>query len=241
MDYRKFIRDPKKVHEAFKVLPDKRWVAVKPLKIYVPARYAEHNLAEIGARTYIVGIFAMVVEDTYFSSSTVNAMMEITPSSMMTVLFDDDEYFEFTFDAGAVICPSLDLVKIATFVYQIYDEFYAKGRVPWFLGYLQMGRLFRTAKKHANSNVGANWEVVELLASINARQSKNRKLYYRTGIRSLTDLETDPPAWIPMRSVQHAAVGTLNKLAGSHFREAVVSALVSPSSRSERVERLLRA
>lgn len=239
MDVSKLIRDPARVHKALQVTPDGKLVAKQEVKLYIPSRFTEHYLAEIGSTVYIAAIYGMVVEGTYFASSTVNAMMEITPSSMVTILVDGDEYLEFTFDAGAVITPSLKLVKNKPFVFQIYDEFFAKGRVPWYLGYLQMGRIFDTAKKHAGANIGGSHEITELLNSIVARSAKDRHLYYRSTVKSLDDLVKNPPAYIPMRSVQYAATNTLNKLAGSYFNEGVVSALVTPSSRQERIENLL--
>ena len=44
-----------------------------------------------------------------------------------------------------------------------------------------------------------------------------------------------------MRSVIYAATNTLNKIAGSYMETGVVSALVSPSDREERIEILLKA
>jgi hypothetical protein len=240
MNPKKLIRDPKRVQACLKELPDHRLVALKPVKIYVPARFNERNLATIGTEVYIVGIYGIVVEDQYYGSSTVNAMMRIEPSSIMRIQVDGEEYFEFSFDAGATVISSTLLVKQDTLVYRIYDEIFAKGRVPWYMSLLQLGRLFETAKKHAGANLGQNQEVTELIASIIARDESDRHLQYRSTIKSMDDLQRRPPVYIPMRSVQYAANNTLNKLAGSYFGEAVVSALVTPSDRTERIESLLR-
>lgn len=240
MNPKKLIRDPRRVKACLKELPDKRLVALKPVKIYVPARFSERNLAMIGTEIYIVGIYGIVVEDQYYGSSTVNAMMRIEPTSVMRILVDGEEYFEFSFDAGATVITSTMLVKTDTLVYRIYDEIYAKGHVPWYLSYLQLGRLFETAVKHAGARLGQNQEVTELIASIISRDETDRNKQYRSTVKSLDDLSRRPPAYIPMRSIQYAANNTLNKLAGSYFGEGVVSALVSPAERTERIEALLR-
>lgn len=241
MDIKKLIRDPKRVQAYLEELPDESLVCKKPVKIYVPARFAERGLAQIGMETYIVGIFAIVVDDVYYGVSLVNAMMRIEPTSTLKIQIDGDDYYEFSFDAGSVVITSTQLVKTDVLVYRIYDEIISKGRVPWYLGYLELGKIFDTALYHAGANIGANQEVTELLVSMISRDEKDRTKYYRTAIKDLSELETNRPAFIPMRSVQYAPTNTTNKLAGSYFGDAVVSALVNPADRVERIESLLRA
>ena len=65
-------------------------------------------------------------------------------------------------------------------------------------------------------------------------------MYYRSVINNRSDLKKNPPVFIPLRSVVYGATNTTNKLAGSYFNEGVISALVSPSTRIEPIEELLR-
>jgi hypothetical protein len=237
MDHRQYVHDGDKVKACLAEVGD-RLVAKKPLKIVIPARFAERGLAFVGINTRIVGIYAIIVDDQYYGVSVACAMMNITPSSTTKVMYDDDEYYEFSFDAGATICPQLNLVKIDTLVYNIYDEIISKGRVPWYLSYELLGSLFDTAKEHAGANIGQQQEVTELMVSIIARDPDNRVMYYRQVAAN------DPkkkPVFIPLRSVAYAATNTLNKLAGSYAKDGMVSALVTPTERVERLEGLLRA
>jgi hypothetical protein len=240
MDPKKLIRDPVKVHSYLKELPDGRLVTTKGVKIYIPSRFAERGLASVGIETYIVGIYAIVVDDLYYGVSMVNAMMRIEPSATMTIVIDDEEFFEFVFDPGSTVVSSLELVKQDTLTYMIYDEIIAKGHVPWYLEYTDLGNLFNTANKHAGANIGSNHEVTELIVSIIARDSSNRHLYYRNTVKSNEDIKKKPPAFIALRSVTYAASNTLNKIAGSYMHEGLVSALVTPTERVEKIESLLR-
>lgn len=240
MNLKKMIRDPQRVKACLKELPDGRLVTTKPLKMHIPARFTEKGMAELGVENTIAGIYGLILDDTYYASSTVNAMMKIEPSSTTRILVEGEEYIEFGFDAGSTVITNVNLVQSPTFVFRIYDELIAKGHVPWYLGYLQMCKIFATAKKHAGANIGENFEVTELLASIVARDAKYRHKYYRATMSSLEDLLKNQPAFIPLRSVQYAANSTLNKLAGSYFADATISALVSPSTKTERIESLLR-
>lgn len=241
MDPRKLIRSPDKVTACLKQLPDGRVVCTKDLKIYIPTRFAERNLASIGVETHIAGIFAMVVDDLFYGVSLINATMRIEPTSRIKVPIGEDEYFEFFFRAGSTVISTVDLVKVNTLTYRIYDEILSKARVPWYLDYQDLGKLFDTAGYHAGANIGQNHEVIELIVSLIARDVTDRTRYYRQVVKSLDDLHRKPPAYIPLRSVQYAATNTTNKLAGSYFGDGVVSALVSPTVRSERLESLLRS
>jgi hypothetical protein len=240
MDPKKLVHNPEKVHAYLKELDDNRLVTTKGCKIYIPTRFAERNLASIGIETHIVGIAAVVVEDSYYGVLLVNAMTRIEPTSTLKVMVGDDEYFEFTFEAGSTVIASTQLVKTDTLTFRIYDEIIAKGRAPWYMGYTELGHLFDTAKYHAGANIGTNHEVTELIVSMIARDPEDRTKYYRQTVKSKDDLKKRPPAIIPLRSVQYSATNTVNKLAGSYWNDALVSALVSPAGRTERIEELLR-
>jgi hypothetical protein len=239
MDIKSLIRNPKKVQDSLQELPDLRLVTLTGCKIYIPVRFAERGLAEIGNDTYICGVYAIVVEDKYYAVSTVNAMLRIEPSTVLKIKIHGDEYFEFTFNPGATVVSTLNLVRTDTLVYRIYDEIIAKGKVPWYLGYEELGKIFDTARYHAGANIGGNSEVTELIISIIARDPKDKINYYRTVAQTDALRDSIKPAFISLRSVEYASTNTTTKLAGSYFGTGVISALVNPSERKERLESIL--
>lgn len=240
MDIKKLIRDPAKIHAALEELPDTRLVAKKELKILIPVRFAEQGLASVGTDVVTVGVCVYIVEDKYYGISLVNASMSLDPTSVSKIMIDGDQYYEFYFRAGATVLKTVDLVKVDTVVYHIYDELFSKGRIPWYIDYSDLCRIFDSAGYHAGAKIGANKEVTQLLVSMIGRDQKDRRLYYRRLIKSPADLQKYKPAWVAMRSVIYSATNTTNKLAGSHFKDGLVSALVSPSERSEHVETIMR-
>ncbi len=240
MDVSKLVRDATKVQSHLHELPDGRLVAKKPCKIYIPVRFAEVQLAEIGIETYIVGIYAMTVEDKFYAVSLVNAMMRIEPTTTTKVEVDGDEYYEFSFAAGATVTPSIRLVRDDTLVYRVFDEIFSKGRAPWYMGLIEMCSVFDTAVKHAGAKVGTRPEVIQLIVSIIARDSNDRHRGFRELLKKQADVLTLKPAFIPLKSVTYAASNTVNRLGGSHFNEGLVSALVNPAERTERIEAIVR-
>lgn len=239
MDVSKLIRDSKRVKACLKELPDNTVVALKPLKLYIPARFEERELASIGNEIYVIGVFALVTEDGFYSVSKVNAMMRIAPSSINTVRIDGDVYYEFSFRAGSTVIADMNLVKNDVITYFIFEEFIAKGKVPWYIDYNDLGGLFATSKKYAGVNIGESHEVIELIASIIARDPKNLYRQYRHSIKDAKSIVTDPPTYVPLGAIQYTATNTVTKIAGSYMSDGVVSALVNPSTRPERIESLL--
>ncbi len=231
-------------HDPFKVKTNLRevnnqLVTVKGCKIYIPVRFEERGLASVSVETYIVGIYAMVFDDCY-SVSLINAMQRIKPSFTNKVVIDGDEYYEFVFSPGAVVIETLDLVQMKPLVYLVYSEIVSKARVPWYLGYRQLAHLFDSARQFAGVNIGTDHEVTELIISMITRNPQDRVQYYRQTVTSEEQLETVQPAFVPLKSVAYSATNTLNKIAGSYMNDGIVSALVSPSERVERIESLLR-
>lgn len=239
INVRSLKRDAAAVRLSLKETPDHRLITLKDCKIYFPARFTERKLADLSVENYIVGIYAMVMEDSFYAVSNVCAMVKVNPNSMQKVKLEGEDYIEMSFPAGSVVIDNTMLVKNNQLVYYIYDEIISKGRSPWYLNYEDLGHIFDTAKKHANASIGSNPEVTRLLISLVCRQEKDRTKYYRTSVDNISDLESTPPAVVGLRNVIYAATNTLNKLGGSYFQDGVVSALVSPSTRQERIEAIL--
>ena len=239
MDISQLRRNPDAVKSSLREVENRLYVS-QPTKVYSPVRFSERNLASIGSEVYIVGIYAIVINDRDYAVSIVDAMVKIEPTTYQIVSIDGDDYFEFYFEPGSVFCPNMDLVKTDTLTYRIYDEIISKGKIPWYLSYLELGGIFDSAKYHAGTNIGSDREVTELIVSLIARNKEDRTKYYRQTVESLDDLQKKPPVFIPMRSVIYAATNTLNKIAGSYMESGVISALVSPSDRVEHIESILR-
>lgn len=239
MDVSQLIRDASRIHECLTEMPDGRLCTSKEVKIHIPSRFAERDLAYVGTETYILGIYAIIVEDKYYGVSLVNAMMGIDPAETNRIKVGEDEYFEFVFPPGSTVVKDVNLVKTDTLTYMVYDEMLSGGRIPWYMGYEELGKIFDTAKYHAGANVGSNQEVTQLIASIVARDPKDRTKYYRATIKDMDDLKKNPPVYVPLKSVDYSATNTTTKLGGSYMSVGIVSALNDPSDRVERVESLL--
>lgn len=210
-----------------------------PCRIQIPEQYQERHLANVGAEVYILGFFAIILDDGSYGVSITDAMMRITPSNTETVEIDGTGYLEFTFEAGDRVFYSTDLVQNDTLTYYIYDEHIAKGRIPWYFNYADLARIFDTAEEHAGIYLG-NHAILDLIASTIARDSTDLQTLYRHVLKDLNFMHTNPPTIVPFRSVIYNTVDTTSKLIGAYFGDSVTSALVNPSQNVERIEELLR-
>lgn len=239
MDITKLVRDRRQVSAAVKIVGDAA-VAVKDLRILFPVRFEEHQLATVGATVHVVGHYVGIVDDTFYSPCSVNAMMPLSPTSISRLTLDGADYYDLFFAKGSEVIPNVNLVKRDVLTYFIYNEFVAAGKVPWYMNYLDMCMLFESALIHAGAAIGKNQEVIELIMSMIARDPKNITLYYRHTIETLDDVFNRPASFIPLRSIL-GATNTTSRLAGSYMTEGIISALNNPSDKEERIEKLLRS
>lgn len=210
-------------------------------KIQVPVRFSEVGLGQIGINTFTYGLFALILTETNeYSVFNVNALVELNPYKVIIVTIDEVDYHEFYFEADQVIIKTTDLVQRETLMYNVIDEFIFKGKVPWYVGYEDMGKIFDTARYHAGSKVGQNLEVIEFLAAMVSRSAADRTKYIRTVANSYQDVELDKLDFVALKSVFYSVNSTVNKLAGSYFNDGVTSALVNPTDKVEKIERILR-
>lgn len=239
MDLSTLKRDPAKVRAACRVVGD-QVIAVRQVKIVIPERFVEKQLAHIGAETFSVGIYAMVVDDRYYAVSRINARIQLQPSSINTVKFGDDTYLELIFDPGSVIIVSRQLVVADELIYQIFDEFISKGNVPWYIDYDDLARLFETSDHHAGVRLASRHAILAMISAAITRSRKDRTRYYRHVIQSQDDLAKREYAVIPLRSVSYGTTNTTSRLIGSYWNDGLTSALVNPSTKQEQIEELLR-
>lgn len=234
-------RDAEKVHAALYKSDQGQILTRRACKILIPERYTEKGLATIGADIFIVGIFAIVIDDTVYGVSKTNAMMQIKPSIISTVKFDGDHYLQFDFEPGSVVIETTQLVKDDSLVYRIFDEHISKGKIPWYLDYQKdLGGLFDSSGYHAGLDFGANHVILEMIAAAITRDAKNPVTYYRHLLKDESDLKKKEPVVIPLRSVTYGATNTTSKLVGSYYADGLTAALVNPADKVEKIESLLR-
>lgn len=239
MDISTLKRDPKVIHQDWKTVGDQRIITQKGCKIYIPSKYQDNRLVVIGVETYILGIFAVVIGDRY-GVSRAPAMLRVEPDNIATVKIEDEDYLELTFEPGSSVISNTDVVQNNSLLYTIYNEFIAKGYIPWYFTYQDLGELFSLSKYYTGTFLGANHVIPELIAATISRNPDNLKQQYRHVVEKPQDLDKVPPHIVKLNSVTYGATNTTAKLIGAYWEEGVTSALVHPSAKHEDIEDILR-
>lgn len=231
-------RNADRIFEHLHQMEDGSVVVDAAATIEIPCRFTERNLAVLGAKTYIVGFFPIIIGDFYAVNSVVG-MVEIVPSATERIKRGEVDYFVFSFQPGAVLIKSIDLVVSDTLTYYVYNEFVAMGNFPWYLNYFDRAQIMQTAKLHAGLDLGAP-TIMELIISTTQRDAKDLTKLYRHTLTSVEDIYRTPPVSVPFKSVFWNTADTTSKLNGANFNDAVTSAVSNPSETVEVIEELLR-
>lgn len=240
MDINTLKRDGEKIKSNLYKTSNNQILTKKECKVYFPVRYEEQGLAEIGPVVEVIGFFAIVIEDIYYSVNKTPCMMKMVPEEIDQVKIDDEVYNVLTFLENSVFLENTNLVIDSMLLYGAWSEFISKGRIPWFFNYRDISTIFKEAKYYGGKSLALNHVLWELIASIISRDSKNLRNYYRHTIKDIKELETNPPTFIKLNSVMYNATNTTSKLMGGYFDEGMTSALIEPSKKKESVETLLR-
>lgn len=235
------IRNPGKVLSCLSDLPGKPVIAKAKLSIQIPVRFKEIELAQIGATSFVYGLFAILLESGEYAVCNVNAMIELGKAPIEILDVEGEPHYTFRYLPGDVVFVTKELVAQSSLIFKAVDEFFFKGKVPWYVDYDDMGRSLDTAKKHAKTSADVLPSVVEFMAAYIARNTNDRTKFIRETAKDLKGFDKKNLCWVPMRSVFWSAPGTVNKLAGAYFSDGVVSALVNPSEKTEKIERILRS
>lgn len=213
----------------------------KKCRIQVPVRFTETavGLGRIGVDTAIYGLFILTLESGEYSICNMTGLVQINPTRQQIITVDDTDYVEFSFDANQVVFKTLNIIKNDDLIYNVLREVVLQGKVPWYIDYEDLGKMYDTAEKHAKSTVGNPSESMEMIISIIARRKDDLSKYFRTGVK---DGKMGKPNldWVPLKSVFHSVNNTVSKFTGSYFSDGITSALVDPSTKTSPVEEILR-
>lgn len=236
MDVTKLVRNARAIKDNLKIV-DREVMTVNGCKIHIPVHYEESGLIEIGSETYILGIFAYIVDDKYYAFNSAMTKMRIQPTYTNIVSINEMAYYEFYFEPGSAVIADKMAVIDDGIPFMVYDDIQAKGRIPWYISYTDKCKLFRSSKRYAGLTVGANKAVMEMISANTCRDPDNLVKYYR---QMLTKETTVEPAHVPFNSVIYGATNTVARLVGNYFELGVMSSLINPSTRTERIETILR-
>ena len=233
-----FKRKPEVIKAAVKVTGNIT-TAVEPLRIMFASRYINRKLAILDHNIQLLSLYALINNKNEYALVSAPIFQTVTPYTISDTVVDDTVYKVFYFNKGGVIIPNNKLIIRDNFMYDIFDEFFVQGNVPWYLNYDDLSNIFIESKKYANSNIGSDPLAFEILSSIVTRSSKDKKVYYRHLITSGDN--KIKPDYVGLNNPYYSFDNTGAKLIGSRFGAGLNVALVEPEKKTSATSQILRA
>jgi len=237
MDVSVLKRDPVAGAKWLKASGD-QYVATVDLDVYLPKSWMSGALANAGETITSLAVFAIVVGNKYVSSVSC-CNLNFVPDTTSEIMIDDVPYLELHYEKGSAITTTSESVKNAPILFNIYDEFTAKGKKPWYIDGIDEARMMDTASYHAGATPGANRAILEMMVASRYRMAGDRSKYYKEGFKTQKEYDAAIPDVIPARSVTYGATNTSARLMGSYTSDAMNASLVNPSENLESIEELL--
>lgn len=238
-DFNSMIRDKKKVLSTVEV-NGTTLITKQGCKIYIPVRFTDKKLAAVGKEIKTAAIFMMSVDDKYYSVCNICSAVILTPTFTTVVKVGDEEYYEFVFEPGSTVIPTLESEKNSGLVYRIYDDIIARAHIPFYMNHQDVGKILLYCNKNGGINLSANNVPIELIVSVISRYDKDVTKHYRQICNSFEEIMKTPPVYVPIGSVILGAKNTVSALMGSRIEDGMISSLVSPSTETSVVEAILR-
>lgn len=212
---------------------DNKFFTKEKTIIEFPKWYADKDLMEIvNNEYYIYGIFAIKMNNKY-SVSIIPTLINTTPIVIKETQVNDTEYYQFIYNKNDCIINSKSVVKKELLSYNMFENFFIRAKVPWFLEYEDLIKIMDNLNKYAKSPLGDNYLATELVTSFIARSKKDLKTFYRLALNE--DVE-----YIDLLNPYYANLNTVAHLAGGYFQENLVSAILNKEKEPSKLENLVR-
>jgi len=228
-------RNPDIIKKCFKKI-NSTIICTKDISIVFPERYINKNLANIGSVVKVVSIYAILDGEGNYAIVNKPIFIDLTPTNIKTVEIDGVNYKELIFEKYSTFTTNTNLVMLDKFMFDLFDMFFIQGKVPWYLNYEDVSKIFIESKKYANNNVGENILAFEILTSIIARDKNDKTKYFRK-----VENKKSKPVFIGLQNIWYTFDNTISKLVGAYFDKGITSALVNKEEKTTKLEEILRA
>lgn len=232
----KLKRNPERIKTLFEVKGNITMVK-ENIVIVFPERYINRGLANIDTQVSVLSCYAILDDYDNYAITNVPIIQTLTPSNIGDAKINDVNYKVLTFNKDTVFIPNNNMVVRATFLYEIFDEFYIKGKIPWYLDYIDVCSVMLKAKDFADSKIGNNPLSFEVFTSIIARTQSDKQTYYRT----IANDKNKNPTYVGLANPYYSFNNTGAKLIGSRLRTGLNTAIVNPEDKSSPTADILRS
>lgn len=200
--------------------------------IEFPKWYSEKELFVTGDVSYVYGLFAIVIGDSY-SVSRIPTVINTKPVSITEVDRDGETYVQLFYGKGSKVLETTRAIMQPFLAYNFFDSYFMQAKVPWYITPEDLCYIMDNTVSYGGTNLGANQISNELLTGFISRTEKDKAVFYRLN-------PTGKPRYVDLMDVRYSSLSTTNKLAGNYFNESVTSALIQKETKPTTLENHVR-
>lgn len=208
------------------------------IRVFIPERYIQKSLTTLGGVVKTLAIFAAVDKNNNYSLVMIPAKVDMIPHYTEEVMVDGTVNIVLHFEKDDIFIANTNVVQNASFMYDIFEEFYIRGNVPWFIPYSMLPNIFLESKRYAKSNIGNNPISMEILTAIIARDPLDKKTQFRKVINKTKT--SNKPVYVGLNNIYYSYSNTGAKLIGGYYKAGVTNAIVDKENKATEVVSLLR-
>lgn len=240
VDISKWKRSPSIIRNSLKLVGDDIFVTNKKLYISFPARFVDKHLTTLGNTTKMLTVCTISDDSGNYGVMSIPSRIEVSPSEIMDVEMDGELFHMLIIEKGDTLFNNNSIIKDNDLIYAIYELFMLQGKIPWYLGYNEVFKLFSSIPKYTTSSIGADPALFEVLTAIVARNPDKLDEEFRVNLKTSKDLTNKKPSWIGLKNIYYSYKSTGSKLIGNYFKQAEIAAIVNPSVKGTELENILR-
>ncbi len=230
----KLKHNPEAIKSCFRI-SNNMTVVTKDIKIVFLESFLHKELAEIGDVVTLIGLYGIIDENDNYATCIAPGFQKLTVNRIGDTTCDDGNLYKVLYiDKDSVMLESNDLVVGDNQIYFIYDQFYVKGKIPFYISYDQLPKLLSDADIFCGTGLGNDRHVFEILSSIVAR-GKDKSVYYRNS----PEFGKVPPKYTSLSNIYYSLKSSSSKIIGGHYGAGISAAILNPETESSVLENLL--
>lgn len=236
IDISKWKRNPSKIQSYFNTNKDVVTVTAD-LEVYFPERYITRELAFLDTDVRVISLYCIKDKQDNYAITRAPIFVRLTPSNIEEIKLEDSlkNYRVLTFPKGTVYTPNVNCIVRDNFVYNLFDEFYLKGNIPFYLEYTDLPEIFAEAKAYTNTGIGEDLLAYEFISSVVTRVKKDKTKYIRHS------KDKHDTVYVGLNDIYFSYNNTGAKLFGNYLTYGINSAIIDKEEKTSDSTKLLRS
>ena len=182
-----------------------------------------------------LGIYGIIDENNNYATCIAPIQQKLIVSKIEDATCEDGKLYKVLYiNKDEVMIDNNDLVINDNQIYYIYDQFYVKGIIPFYISYNLLPTLLAESGKYNGTSIGHSRLVFEILSSIVAR-GKDKNEYYRNS----PELGKENPNWVSLGNIYYSLKSTSSKIIGGYYGTGISVAVLNQEEEASALEKLL--